>query len=269
MTNRKNWLPAVSTDWKGTDTSSYRALASVGIHHIELSGGDREFWDELDFVHRAKQVVGDMRQNGVEPSSVHLPFAPFEELDPTIADESARERIARYQGELLRAVADVGIPIAVIHPSGEPYGAFERGDRMKCAADTLRRIAQTADECGIRLAIENLPRTCLGNIYEEIKLLTLEIPSLCVCFDTNHSLRQKNPDCIRALGGKIATLHLSDYDMIDERHLLPFLGRNDWHEIMLALEETDYNGYLTFEISSKGVLTEENLRLAYDKLMEI
>ena len=85
----------------------------------------------------------------------------------------------------------------------------------------------------------------------------------------NHSLRQKNPDCIRALAGRIATLHLSDYDMIDERHLLPFLGRNDWHEIMLALEETDYDGYLMFEVSAKGVLCEQNLRLAYDKLMEI
>ena len=98
--------------------------------------------------------------------------------------------------------------------------------------------------------------------------MTMEIPSLCVCFDMNHSLRQPNPDCIRALAGKIVTLHLSDYDMIDERHLLPFLGRNDWHAIMLALEETDYEGFLTFEVSAKGVLTEQNLRLAYDRLME-
>jgi sugar phosphate isomerase/epimerase len=57
--------------------------------------------------------------------------------------------------------------------------------------------------------------------------------------------------------------------MIDVRHLLPFLGRNDWHGIMCALEETDYDGYLTFEVSAKGVLNEQNLRLAYDRLMEI
>ena len=57
--------------------------------------------------------------------------------------------------------------------------------------------------------------------------------------------------------------------MIDERHLLPFLGRNDWHGIMQALEEVDYDGFLTFEVSAKGVLTEDCLRLAYDKLMEI
>ncbi len=269
MTDRKNWLPAVSTDWKGHRTESYRALAAAGIRHVELSGGNRAFWDELDFVHNARHIVETMHACGVEPSSVHLPFAPFEELDPACKDKDVRAHIVAYQSELLRAAADCGVPIAVIHPSGEPYGAFERGERMKCAVDTLRQIAETADACGVRLAVENLPRTCLGNIHEEITLMTMEIPSLCVCFDTNHSLRQKNPDCIRALGGKIATLHLSDYDMVDERHLLPFLGRNDWHGIMQALEETDYEGYLTFEISSKGVLNEQNLRLAYDKLMEI
>lgn len=269
MTNRKNWFPAVSTCWKDLHPDTYRALSAVGIHHVELSFGDREDWDALDFAHNAKQIVDEMRACEIEVSSIHLPFAPFEEFDPTIADKDIRANIIAYQGELLRAAAGVGIPIAVIHPSGEPYRASERGERMKYAVDTLRQIAETAEACGIRLAVENLPRTCLGNIHEEIKLITMEIPSVCVCFDTNHSLRQPNVDFIRALGGKIATLHVSDYDMIDERHLLPFLGRNDWHAIMLALEETDYDGYLTFEVSAKGVLCEENLRLAYDKLMEI
>ena len=269
MTERKNWKPAVSTCWKGLHPDVYHALSAVGIRHVELDLGRRETLEECDFFSRAQQIVAQMNACGITPSSVHLPFAPFDALDPTHPDASVRARISAYQGDVLKAAADVGIPIAVIHPSGEPYNAFERGERMKCAVDTLGRIASIADDCGVKLAVENLPRTCLGNIHEEIRLMTDEIPSLAVCFDTNHSLRQSNPDFIRALGGRIATLHLSDYDMIDERHLLPFLGRNDWHEILRALEETDYDGYLTFEVSSKGVLTEQNLRLAYDRLMEI
>lgn len=269
MTNRKNWLPAVSTCWKGLHPDVYHALAKVGIRHVELDFGSRETLENVDFLHNAVRIAEEMKACGIAPSSLHLPFSPFEDLDPTAADASAREKIAAYQSEVLKAAAQIDVPIAVIHPSGEPYGAFERGERMKCALDTLNRIARTAQDCGIKLAVENLPRTCLGNIHEEIKLMTMEIPSLSVCFDMNHSLRQKNTDCIRALGSKIITLHLSDYDMIDERHLLPFLGRNDWHGIMQALEEIDYDGFLTFEVSAKGVLTEDCLRLAYDKLMEI
>ena len=269
MTDRKNWRPAVSTCWKTPGAETYRSLSDAGIHHIELSGKTTEFWDTLDFVHRSESVVQEMRSIDISPSSMHLPFMPFERMDPTNEDEGVRKKTATYQSELLRAAAHVGIPIAVIHPSGEPYRAFERAERMKCALDTLSAITKTAEECGIRLAVENLPRTCLGNIHEEITLITQEIPSLNVCFDTNHSLRQKNPDFIRAQNGRIITLHVSDYDMIDERHLLPFLGRNDWHEIMLALETTDYNGFLTFEVPAKGVLTEDCLRLAYEQLMEI
>ena len=140
---------------------------------------------------------------------------------------------------------------------------------MKYSIDTLHRIADIAQSCGIKLAVENLPRTCLGNIHEEIQLILNEIPSLYACFDMNHSLRQPNPDFIRALGSRIITVHASDYDMVDERHLLPFLGRNDWAAIMQALEDVDYSGFFTFELSWKGVLTTQNLRMAYDKLMEL
>lgn len=269
MTNRKNWLPAVSTCWDTLGKDMYLALAEEDIRHVELSGGDLDFWKELDFIHTAPQVVADMRACGVEPSSVHLPFSPFETMDPASPDSAVRGKIAAVQGELLRAAAGVGIPIAVIHPSGEPYRAFERGERMRCCIDTLSQIASIAEDCGVRLAVENLPRTCLGNIHEEIRLIVREIPSLYVCFDTNHSLRQSNVDYVRALGDRIITIHASDYDMIDERHLLPFLGRNDWNGILSAMEEADYTGYFTFEVSNKGVLTARNLRLAYDKLMRL
>ena len=102
-----------------------------------------------------------------------------------------------------------------------------------------------------------------------MQLLLHEIPSLYACFDMNHSLRQSNVDFIRAIGNRIITVHASDYDMIDERHLLPFLGRNNWHEIMLALEEVNYNGVFTFEVPDRGVLPVQCLTKAYNKLMEI
>ena len=269
MTNRKDWLPACSTSWNKPCRAMYESLTAVGIHHVELCGKTPAFWEELDFVHNAKDVVADMQRYGIAPSSMHLPFSPSAIMDPTDADSEKRDAIVRLDSELLKAAADAGIPIAVIHPSCEPYRGAERGERMKYSVDTLHRIADDALSCGIRLAVENLPRTCLGNIHEEMQLILNEIPSLCACFDMNHSLRQPNPDFIRALGSRIITVHASDYDMIDERHLLPFLGRNDWSAIMQALEDVNYSGFFTFEVPCKGVLTAQNLRLAYNKLMEI
>lgn len=269
MTNRTNWKLATSTCWQSPCDALYRALADAGIHCIEYSSGNLAHFSETDFAHRSAEIVRHIEQYDIRVTSVHLPFSPFETLDPTSADAQIRKNIVDIQGNLLRASAEAGIAIAVIHPSGEPYSAFERGERMKYAADTLAQLAQTADACGIKLAIENLPRTCLCNIHEEMQLLLHEIPSLYACFDMNHSLRQSNVDFIRAIGNRIITVHASDYDMIDERHLLPFLGRNNWHEIMLALEEINYNGVFTFEVPDRGVLPVQCLTRAYNKLMEI
>lgn len=269
MTDRKNWPLGVSTCWSAPGKALYRALSQEGIRFIEYSGGSTDFLEEVDFVHNAEQILREIHSYDIEVSSAHLPFCPFEKMDPTSKDADVRCAIVAYQGELLRACAHAGIPIAVLHPSGEPYDAFERGERMKYAADTLRQLARIAEENGIKLAIENLPRTCLCNIHEEMTMLFHEIPSLYACFDMNHSLRQSNPDFIRALGKRIITVHASDYDMIDERHLLPFLGKNNWHEIMKALEDVDYDGIFTFEVSNKGVLPTQCLTLSYNKLMEI
>lgn len=265
MTDRKHWLPSVSTCFDAPGEALYRALAEEGIFHVELSGRDLPFWQTQSLSSR----VREMRQFGIEPSSIHLPFEPFDRIDPTLEDASARDFVVRYQGDLLRNAAQAGVSIAVIHPSAEPIRAFERGERMRRCIDTLARIARVAEDCGVLLAVENLPRTCLGNIHEEIALILREIPSLRACFDTNHSLRQSNADFVAALGAKIVTIHASDYDMIDERHLLPFLGRNDWPAILQALEAADYKGYFTFEVRGKGVLTAHNLRLAYDRLMRL
>lgn len=269
MTDRKHWKLAASTCWQSPCDDLYRALADEKIHYIEYSSGNLAHFEEVDFVHRSVEIVRNIEQYDIHVSSLHLPFSPFETMDLTTADEKIRKNIMDIQANLLRAAAEAGIPIAVIHPSGEPYSAFERGERMKYAADSLACLASVADECGVKLAIENLPRTCLCNIHEEMQLLLNEIPSLYACFDMNHSLRQSNPDFIRAIGNRIITVHASDYDMIDERHLLPFLGRNDWHEIMKALEEVNYEGFFTFEVSSKDVLPVNALWLSYNKLMEI
>lgn len=269
MTNRKDWPLGVSTCWHEPGPELFRALSEEGIRYVEYSGRDMHFFEEKDFVHRAGEIVKDIQTYDIHVSSVHLPFLPYDKLDPTLADAEMQESLVAYQGDLLRASAEAGIPIAVVHPSGEPYGAFERAERMQYAAQALHRLATIAEQCGIKLAIENLPRTCLCNIHEEMTLLMREIPSLYACFDMNHSLRQSNPDFIRALGKRIITVHASDYDMIDERHLLPFLGRNNWHEIMKALEDADYSGIFTYEVCDKGVLPAQCLTLSYNKLMEI
>ena len=72
---------------------------------------------------------------------------------------------------------------------------------------------------------------------------------LRVCFDTNHLLKEQNENFIRRVGDRIVTLHVSDYDRINERHWLPGEGVTDWNGILDALDDVGYNGVWLYEIS--------------------
>ena len=101
------------------------------------------------------------------------------------------------------------------------------------------------DSCG-RGSSENLPRQQRKG---EIKDLISADERLRVCFDTNHLLIGDNVEFVRALGEKIVTVHISDYDFSDERHWLPFEGKNDWDKIIGALCDVGYSGPFMYEVS--------------------
>ena len=73
-------------------------------------------------------------------------------------------------------------------------------------------------------------------------------PKLRSCFDTNHLLGENPLDYIRAIGNRIVTVHVSDYDFINERHWLPGEGKNDWNGILKILSDVGYDGIWMYEI---------------------
>ena len=251
MTNRKDWPLALSVGPAAMNARDLDALREAGILNVELSSGQvSPFFDVLDLPHRAGELVTLARDHGVEIGSVHLPFAPFEEIDPASFDPAVRRHAVELQTLLLEACGAAGVPLAVIHPSGEPYPENERADRMSAAADTLGRISEAAKRNGVTLCLENLPRTCLCRTSDEMRFFLRTLPDLGVVFDTNHSLTEDNVRYIRAVGEKILTLHVSDYDFADEKHWLPLEGKNDWPGILSALEETGYAGRFLYELNA-------------------
>lgn len=197
---------------------------------------------------------------GATPWSFHLPFS--QELDISRTDYKAKETVELQKKYILLA-ARAGIKVIVIHPSSEPIGNAYRHERMKNSRSALRELADYAESYGTHLAVENLPRTCLGRSSDDMLELLEKNPKLSVCFDTNHLLGEPtaNADFVRAIGNRIVTLHVSDYDFVDERHLLPLKGENRWKDILTALEEVGYCGPFLYEVSGKDeTLTHASFR---------
>ncbi|MBQ8432747.1 MAG: sugar phosphate isomerase/epimerase [Clostridia bacterium] len=186
---------------------------------------------------------------GVELWSFHLPFSPFAQIDPSRPDLT-EDTLALHKLLIQRGTA-VGITRYVVHASGEPIADDERSARMDCAKRNLAALAAFAAERGAVVAVEDLPRTCLGRNSEEILELLDAHPALRVCLDTNHLLSESLTDFIGRVGDKIITTHVSDYDFVDERHWLPGEGLVDWPAVVEALKKANYQGAWIYELGLK------------------
>lgn len=252
MTHRNNWDLSLSFSAISCTEENLRQFHAAGIRYMELTSAGKLniIRDEVGYTRNGTAVAlyNLAKSFDVTISSFHLPFEPFNILDPASLDSQVRKNVITEQSELIRAAADSGIGIAVIHPSAEPYTEEERTCRLDLAVEVMGQLTSAAKASGMVLALENLPRSCLCRSHDEMLYFLNAIPDLRVCYDTNHSFLESNEEYIRAVGSKIVSLHVSDYDFIDEQHALPGKGKNDWNSLMTALEEENYNGKFNYEV---------------------
>lgn len=152
----------------------------------------------------------------------------------------------------------LGAEWIVVHPDT----GIQKGDRDK---DThkmnvafFKRYAEYAGARGIGIAIENMwgktkegvPRYAVQ--AEELLRLVEDIncENIKICWDVEHgsieNLDQRK--AIHMLGDYIIATHVSDETGENNIHILPYLGRMKWEEILGALADIQYNGTFDFEI---------------------
>lgn len=232
---------------KGFDEATFAELKKSGVDAVEISITALNSAMEINWKNMKK--LSD--STGVEFWSAHLPFHPFEVNNIASLDKEVCKKTVKDLSEYLKNAADIGIKTAVIHPSGEPIDDSDRELSMKHAKECLYELAKVGKASGIVIAVEDLPRTCLGRDSSDILDLISADESLTVCFDTNHLLKESIKDFVKAVGSKIRTLHISDYDRLDERHWLPGEGVIDWKELMDLLDEINYQGVFMYEVPAK------------------
>ena len=73
----------------------------------------------------------------------------------------------------------------------------------------------------------------------------------------NHLLQETSEEFIVRVGSRITTLHISDYDGIDERHWLPGVEKGviNWNNVVDSLVSIGYEGPFMFE--SAGTFEEK------------
>ena len=227
-----------------------KRIKDAGIEWVEVTCNSfQRNIPEAEWETRAENIRKLISQLGLKVWSCHLPYSKT--LDISLPDEEQRAESIAIQKRMIRLCGEKFHPQRLIlHPSSEPIGDADRAGRLANARASIGELLPVAREIGAVLCIEKLPRTCLGRVTSEMLYLLEPYPDLRVCFDTNHLLLETHEQYFRDLGDRIGTVHVSDYDRVDERHALPGDGVIDWPAFHYMLRSSGYDGIFMFEVKS-------------------
>ena len=225
------------------------ALAASRMRRIEYScAGDVP----PDLVAARCEALIALRDEGlVEISSIHVPFMPFADWAYASPVEAVRRQAAKKVLDWLEGTRGCNCKLYTLHGSGEPVLDADRKASLAALRRTLEELLPFFVETGACVNVELLPRSCIGRTPEELEEAVAGFPeaNVGICFDVNHlcGAPERVPEYLKRLAPRLKSLHLSDYDGIDECHWYPGLGILDWPAIMAEVKAVPQELLLIFE----------------------
>ena len=207
------------------------------------------------YIEYAKDIRSHLDEIGLECYQAHAPYivgynAEFDLSDPNYSV------VARS----IESAALLGAKNIVVHTIPVPK---DRDDLSiwELNQKYYKSLIPFAEKAGICIAVENLysydeEKKCfVGRLGSPGELTGFvkecNSPYIVACVDTGHaSITGYRPeDFIAEMDGDILkVVHIHDGDYQGDRHLLPYIGRFHWTEILAALKNKGFEGNLSLEI---------------------
>ena len=216
-----------------------KRLAKLGYQGVEVAG-------QPEYFSQAQQIGRACREEGVVPSSICSILDQFDIAHP---DKNQRQLGIDHAKRTVEFAAGMGCPTVILTPTR--YGKYEPltsiEEELKTGAESMEQVADYAAENGVTLVLEptatdsNLVESCddAMNMMEDIGKENVKL-----MFDTIHALyRNEVPsDYVYQMGSNLKHIHMADYD-----RKAPGTNGCDFVDIMQALKDIGYEGYITME----------------------
>ncbi len=238
------------------------AMENSALNLIEISTGARPT-DEL-----AQQVAGDIlrmqKRGAVRAGSLHLPFGRT--INLAADNEDMRSSSVAGAIEYINIFRELEIRNITVHCSNESPQNADRSSYLQAMRRSCEDLLPLLQKLNASLNLELLPRICIGNTVEELLEITRDFPleNIGICLDVNHGMDrgEQIPDMIKTCGSRLKTLHISDYDNIDECHWNVGEGMLDWVAIRQTVAAVPQD--LLLIIETKPLKTAEWLHYEMD-----
>ena len=143
------------------------------------------------------------------------------------------------------------------------HGPFAKRGRavnvnMSDFTKRLNELCDVAESCGVSIAYENV-NWAYCDTPEFFKAIKEQCPRLKGTLDVKQAI-YSGVDVYKFLDvmeDRLVTVHVSDFDYVNERHWLPGEGKIDWVSMIDALDEVGYEGTFLYELSFLSTKTIE------------
>jgi len=171
--------------------------------------------------------------------------APMSSADPDVIKKGQKEIEVALRSVKAMGGSVVLLVPAVVNEEVSYDAAYERSQK------NIRPLLPLAEELEIIIAVENVWNNFLLSPLEFARYVDeFESPWLQAYFDTGNVVVYGWPEqWIRILGKRIVKIHLKDFKREGRKWTNLRDGDVNWPEVRRALDDIDYTGYMTTELS--------------------
>ncbi len=231
-------------------SSTFSAMTLSDI--LEQLSKDFEAWE---VVGEGRHFLPDIEREFLEiaPSydleySAHAPMSDINigSLNPRMREHALQELIAG-----LGAARRMGMDVYTVHPGFMTPIGFVAPDKVKEAIrSSLRRLESVSRELGVRIALENMPRSHFSMATTPLSLLEMiEDLDIGICFDVGHANTVGLVDEFLSLKDRFINMHVHDNMGEMDEHLPVGKGTIDFPKVLRNL--SGYSG--RYVIESRGL----------------
>jgi sugar phosphate isomerase/epimerase len=228
--------------FKGDFETNVLQIAALGYDGVELAIRDPGLID-------TDALLSTLEACGLEVPAIGTGQAWGEEgLSFTDPNETVREAAIRRVYDHVPLAARTGAVIIIGLLRGIVKPGVDHDQAMAWLVDALRHCSAAAAPHGVRLVLEPINRyetTLINTVAQCLDLIeAVGAPNFGVLPDTFH-MNIEEPSIVNSLrqaGPRIYHVHLAD-----SNRWYPGAGHIDFREVVRALKEAGYAGYLSVE----------------------
>ncbi|AHF79928.1 sugar phosphate isomerase/epimerase family protein [Thermococcus paralvinellae] len=222
-----------------------KAAKEIGYdgYEVGLALEDLEHFGKDEFKTKFKTIKETSESIDIEIPSVATGL--FWRFNP-ITDKENALKVVKAECE---AASLLGAELILVVPGvGVPSLAYEK--HFEKASDFVKKASKIAEECGVKIGLENVWNRVFAGPLEFKQLLDeINCENVGAYFDVGNTIPHSLPEhWIRVLKDKILQVHVKDFNLVELKFGIPLSGSVNWSEVRKALEEVKYDGYILPEV---------------------